>query len=128
MIKKLNVGLLGGSKVSPYNYGEIWYFFEKQLKYPLIQIPENKFSEALNSLNTLILPSGSHKLFKSKEKTKLLIEWIRSGGKLIAIGSSLDLFIENKIFGLQKKSNESKKYHLMSYSKSMRNKISIKIS
>ena len=128
MIKKLNVGLLGGSKVSPYNYGEIWYFFEKQLKYPLIQIPENKFSEALNSLNTLILPNGSHKLFKSKEKTKLLIEWIRSGGKLIAIGSSLDLFIENKIFGLQKKSNESKKDPLMSYSKSLRNKISNNIT
>ena len=31
MIKKLNVGILGGSEVSPYNYGEIWYFFEKQV-------------------------------------------------------------------------------------------------
>ena len=68
MIKNLNVGILGGSGISPYNYGEIWYFFEKQLKYPVTQIPEDKLSEALNSINTLILPSGSYSLFKSKEK------------------------------------------------------------
>ena len=128
MIKKLNVGILGGSKVSPYNYGEIWYFFEKQLKYPLIQIPENKLSEALKSLSTLIIPSGSHKLFKSKEKTKLLTEWIKSGGKIIVIGRSLDVLIENKIFEIQKKSNEFKKEPLISYSKSQRNRISNKIT
>ena len=124
MIKKLNVGILGGSEVSPYNYGEIWYFFEKQLKYPLIQIPENKLSESLKSLNTLILPSGSHKLFKSKENTKILTEWIKSGGKIIVIGRSLDMLIENKIFEIQKKSNEFKTEPLISYSKSQKNRIS----
>ncbi len=128
MIKKLNVGILGGSEVSPYNYGEIWYFFEKQLKYPLTQIPENKLSEALKSLNTLILPSGSHKLFKSKEKTKLLTEWIKSGGKIIMIGRSLDMLTENKIFEIQKKSNEFKKEPLISYSKSRRNRVSNNIT
>jgi len=128
MIKKLNVGILGGSKVSPYNYGEIWYFFEKQLKYPLIQIPENKLSEALKSLSTLIIPSGSHKLFKYKEKTNLLTEWIKSGGKVIFIGRSLDMLTKNKIFKIEKKSNDLKKDPLISFNKNQRNNISNSIT
>ncbi len=128
MIKNPNVGVLSGSKVSPYNYGEIWYFFEKQLKYPLIQIPENNILKALKSINTLILPSGSHKLFKSEEKTKSLIDWIKSGGKLIAIGNSLDNFLLNKVFEIKKKSDESKKDPLISYKENKRNKISSSVT
>ena len=128
MIKNLNVGILRGSGVSPYNYGEIWYFFEKQLKYPVTQIPENKLSEALKSINTLILPSGSYTLFKSKEKIKLLIEWIKSGGKIISIGKSIDMLTKNKIFIITKKSNDLKNDPLISYNKSQRNNISNNIT
>ena len=128
MIKKLNVGIIAGSEVSPYNYGEIWYFFEKQLKYPVTQIPEDKLSEALKSINALILPSGSYSLFKSKEKIKLLIEWIKSGGKIISIGRSIDMLTKNKIFTINKKSNDLKKDPLISYNKSQRNNISNNIT
>mgnify|MGYP001479295350 CR=1 FL=1 len=40
-------------------------------------------------------------LIRSFERFATLIDWIKSGGKLIAIGNSLDNFLLNKVFEIK---------------------------
>ena len=53
------VATLAGDGISSLNYGAIWHFFEKQLKYPLTHLNYDTFNQVdLSSIDVLILASG----------------------------------------------------------------------
>nr|WP_026915541.1 M14 family metallopeptidase [Christiangramia portivictoriae] len=108
IINKQKIGLLRGEQVSSLNFGEIWYFFEQDLKYPVIPVEATSLSASvLDNLNVLVMPSGYYSSYLDERRLKMLENWIRGGGKLIAIGDAISAFKGKDNFGI--KAKESKK-------------------
>lgn len=108
IINKQKIGLLRGKQVSSLNFGEIWYFFEQDLKYPVIPLETGNLSAGvLDELNVLIMPSGNYSSFLDEDTLKMLENWVRGGGKLIAIGDAVSAFTDKESFGI--KAKDSKK-------------------
>jgi len=95
-IKKINsqrIAVLRGDEVSSLSYGSIWHFFEQELNYPIISIDAQDLNKIdLKDYDILILPSGSYSKIFNKKKLSSLSDWIKNGGKLIAMSSALSTF------------------------------------
>ena len=105
MINPPKIALLKGDGVSSLSYGAAWHFFEKQLQYPVTHIDTQSMSfSRLARYNVLVLPEGRYSKLLGEDQIKELKKWIRSGGKVIAIGSATRSFLDKKGFDL--KNNE----------------------
>lgn len=81
------VALLGGEGVNPNSFGQVWYFFEQDLNYPVhIHDATNMGRFDLDEYQVLIMTEGRYRFSDSQHK--LLEDWINKGGKLITIGSA----------------------------------------
>lgn len=100
------IAILGGERVNPNQFGQVWYYFEQDLGYPVsIFYPDNISSVARGDYDILILPDGRYNLSGSE---KTLAEWVRSGGKLIAIGNANGSLSRLESFSLANKKTEKK--------------------
>lgn len=97
LIKPVRIGMLSGDKTSSLSTGEIWYFMEKELKYPICQI-EYVNSSALENIDVLVVPSGYY-----GDLGQELSSWISKGGKVIAIGDALAAFNEENGYSIKAK-------------------------
>ena len=105
-LKNQKIAVLSGEKTSSLSYGEIQYFFEQDIKYPFTAIHTDNFSVGmLDNYHTLVIPNGYYGGLFSKIDLDKLSAWIRSGGKVIAIGNANSIFAGKKGFGLQTKSS-----------------------
>jgi len=102
-ISKKSIGVLTGEKTSSLSSGELWYFFEQELKYPVHMILLEDLESALPSLSTLIVPEGAYEFSDNKS----LKQWIENGGNLIVMGSTAESFAGNEVFGLKVKDKDS---------------------
>ncbi|HTL07384.1 MAG TPA: M14 family metallopeptidase [Chitinophagaceae bacterium] len=85
-ITKPKIALLSGKEVSYSGMGELWHFFDQQLNYPVTLINTEDLSAMQpGDFNVLIIPDGYYSLFTQKEKNEQLKEWVRKGGKIIAL-------------------------------------------
>ncbi|MEK7200210.1 MAG: zinc carboxypeptidase, partial [Bacteroidota bacterium] len=86
----LNVAMITGEQTSSGGAGEVWHFFEKQLDYPVTLINAADIGRvSLKNYQVLILPDGNYKTLGDKATTEKLKEFVRSGGKLIAIDNAV---------------------------------------
>ena len=105
LIKKPKVVVIGGEATSSLAFGEIWHFFEQQINYPVSIVRSQDLNRIdWSEINVLILPSGNYADL-SNEK---LIQWVRGGGKLIAMGNAVSQLAEVKGFDIKVK-EEAKK-------------------
>ncbi len=88
-VKVLNaprIALLGGEQTSSLGFGEIWHFFDQQLKYPVNVVNVEDLNAAvLQRLDVVIMPDGYYRSLNDKNFTEALKNWVNAGGKLIAI-------------------------------------------
>ncbi len=107
IIEPPKVALLAGEDTSPYGVGEIWYYFERQLEYPLTIINvEDTGRIDLNEYNTLILADGRYpQVLKNLE----LDSWVRRGGKVIALQGALSYFEKSDTYALTTYTKEQQK-------------------
>ena len=105
---KQRIALLKGNEVSSLSYGSLWHFFETQLKYPVTSIHVNDFSHSvLESFDVLILPETYYWRELNEDGIQVLKNWIKKGGKIIAIGESVGLFDDKKEFGISQNEMET---------------------
>lgn len=91
------VALIGGEGTSQ-AFGEIWFFMERELEYPVTVIDGNRLKNTdLSDYDLLVLPGGNLK--DSKEK---IMAFITGGGRVIAMDSAIALFREEKTTELGK--------------------------
>jgi len=91
------VALIGGESTSQ-AFGEIWFFMERELEYPVTVIDGNRLKHAdLSDYDLLVLPGGNLK--ESKEK---IMAFVTGGGRVIAMDSAIALFREEKTTELAK--------------------------
>ena len=89
-IRAPKVAMLAGKEVSSNGMGEIWHFFDQQLNYPVTLInTEDLGRMEPGDFNVLIIPDGYYTLFSQKEKNDQLKEWVRRGGKIIALENAV---------------------------------------
>lgn len=89
-VKNPRVALLTGDGVSSTGAGEVWHFFEQELnkKITLVNASEFDYTDFQN-FNTIILPDGNYKFLNNKDAAARLRQWIRDGGRLIALENSV---------------------------------------
>jgi hypothetical protein len=98
LMKKKTVALLCGEGTSSGAIGEIWYFFEKELNYPLSLINiTNQEKIDLKDYEVLILAPGSYSKLKDT-----IIDYVKRGGRVIALENAISVFAGEKTTSLAK--------------------------
>jgi hypothetical protein len=92
-----SIALVGGQGTSQ-AFGEIWFFMERELEYPVTVIDGSTLKNAvLTDYDVIILPGGT--LTESKDK---IMAFISGGGRVIAIENAIELFKSEKTTALAK--------------------------
>lgn len=106
-IKPAKIAILSGEPTSTLRFGEIWHFMEQQLKYPITVLDESYFDRVdLNKYDILILPDGyGYGRFLNGNRRTALANWVRQGGKLIAMGQALGSLQGDTGFSIERKAN-----------------------
>jgi hypothetical protein len=108
-IKSPNVALVGGSGTSSLSFGEIWHFFEKELNYPLVTLDAGTMGGYdLSKYDVLIIPSTFGSALNANSQQKIT-DWVKAGGKLIALDAALNLFANKEGFALKTYDSEEEK-------------------
>ncbi|MCG7752336.1 M14 metallopeptidase family protein [Flavihumibacter cheonanensis] len=109
IINAPKVALLAGENISSLGFGELWHFFDTQLKYPVTVMSANDFiREGMNTYDVLILADGSYDFFNKKELNDDLKAWVRRGGKIIALENAVAQMARAD-WGIKMKDGEDKK-------------------
>ncbi len=107
-LKAPKVALLTGEGISAYSFGEVWHYFEQQIGYPVTVLGANYFNSVpMQNFDVLILPTGSYaRILDDKTMTKLK-DWVRAGGKLIAMEAAVTFLADKPDFAVKKKTSDS---------------------
>ncbi len=104
-IKKPRVVVVGGESVSSLSLGEIWHFFEQEIGYPVTVVrPQDLNMINWNEFDVLIYPDGNY----SEMGNEKMLQWIRGGGKLIAMKNAVSELAGKKGFYLKNKEDAKK--------------------
>jgi hypothetical protein len=101
---------VAGDGVSPPAFGAIWHYFEQQIKYPVTIVNATKLGNLpWNEIDVLILPDGRYGDIITEKHLESIQNWVRNGGKLIAMEHATDAFVNKPGFSLTKKFSDKKK-------------------
>jgi hypothetical protein len=93
LINKPKVALLRGEKTSSLSYGAAWYFFEQDLKFPVTSLDTGDLGSAdLSQFNVLVMPDGYYNSLLDSKMIKKVKDFVRDGGKVIAISGAAAAF------------------------------------
>jgi len=121
LVNPPRIALLKGDGTSSLSYGATWYFFEQTLGYPATSIEaENIGRTNLDQFDVIIMPSGFYGRVLGGDKLNKVKDFVRSGGKVIALSNALSAFAGKDGFSLKRNSNngdteENKKENLTPY-------------
>ncbi|GGG53674.1 M14 family metallopeptidase [Bizionia arctica] len=124
LIRPPKIAMLSGNSTYSLSYGELWYFFEQELQYPVTSINTNSFDGVnLNKYTILILANGNYKDLFDEANIEKLQDWVRKGGKVIAIDGALKSFADKDGFSLKMNTfpKDSTKTNIIPYAERERN-------
>ncbi len=102
------VAMLTGEDVSSTAAGEVWHLFDQELDYPIHLVNANTLAnESLKEIDVIIMPDGYYKILAEKESN--LKNWVKDGGKLIAIENAVTQMASGEWGIKSKKENEESK-------------------
>ena len=89
-MKAPKVAMLTGESVNSNAAGEVWSFFDNELKYKITLINAADVSR-INwaDIDVLILPDGRYKFLTDKKSASQFQQWIENGGRVIALESAV---------------------------------------
>jgi len=114
-IKPPRVAIPFGSPIGSYGVGEVWHMFDNVFEYPVTRFSADNFSSLdLEDYDVIVLPSTSYSKSGVRQQMSWLNEqqlgrltsWIRSGGKLIAMGGVSSWFSGKSGFSISDKEAE----------------------
>lgn len=104
-IGKPTVAVLAGDDVSATGFGEVWHFFEQQIGYPITVIKTDDINRVKwSDIDVLIAPNGYYRDLANEK----IMDWIKAGGKLIAIEGAVKKLADQKGFALKSKEEDKK--------------------
>ena len=82
------VAILMGDGISQGSAGELWYFFERELEYPVTVISSSDAARVdLTAYDVLLLPSGSYSGLKDT-----IVDFAKRGGRVVAFENAISIF------------------------------------
>jgi hypothetical protein len=108
-LKPPKVAVVFGESTSSLSAGEVWYFFEQQLRYPITTLGDTYLKYVdISQFDVLILPEGRYRMVDEKFQDKIAA-WVSGGGRLIILGNGLNAFADSKNFALKAYANDAEK-------------------
>ena len=109
LLKAPKIVLFSGRGVSSTDFGAVWFYLDQVVGYPVSIVETLNFNKLnLADFNTLILADGSYDF--TKDQQKQIEDWIKNGGKVIAMNNALSLFTDKEGYALSLfESDEDKK-------------------
>ncbi len=102
LIHAPRVALLKGDRTSSLSYGATWYFFEQSLDYPVTSIDTDYFKNVnLDQFDVLVMPSGYYGTLLDEPGLGKVKEFIKAGGKVIALDNAVGSFANKDGFSLK---------------------------
>lgn len=102
LIKTPQIAVVYGDEVEENAFGQSWFFFEQELKYPISEIALARLSRInLFRYNVLIFPHGNYHL--EEKQLEILKEWVQKGGRLIGFDGGAKAFADAEGFDLKTK-------------------------
>ncbi len=107
-IEKPKIAIIGGEGTYSSSFGQVWYYFEQDLQYPISVIPADNLSRFnMNDFNVIVLSEGRYTL--NETTLDKLNTWINAGGRLITIGDALRSLEDKRGFNLTKYTQDEDK-------------------
>jgi hypothetical protein len=83
--------------------------FDQQLDYPITLINgEDLPNTSLKNIDVLIIPGGRHRFLSDKDAGEALKDWVKQGGKIVAIDNTVAIMAGNDWGIKMKKPDEEK--------------------
>ena len=106
-VQQPKAALVYGDDVDDNSFGHTWFFFERELAYPVTALPVDRLHRVkLSDYNTLIFPNGSYSL--TDRQMTLLKDWVQAGGRIIAFDGGVKAFAGKDGFALTLKEENKK--------------------
>lgn len=106
-IKSRKIALLTGEGVSPGVAGEIWFYFDHIINYPVTLINASGASGInWNDYDVVIMPDGYYRFLNEKNAAEQFRNWINNGGHVIAMGGAVAQFSKQD-WGLKMKNEDT---------------------
>lgn len=103
------VALMTGEDVSSLNAGEVWHLFEQEIGYPVTLInAESAARVAWKNFDVVILPNGNYQGLTEKNVADPLRNWVREGGRLIAMQNAVSQLAKME-WGIRAKGEDADK-------------------
>ena len=100
--------LLSGEWTFANSFGQMWHYFESEIKYPIHVLDANNLGRAdIDGFNLIIMPDGRYRF--SQNDLDKLSQWINQGGRVIASGIANQVFQNKPGFALKTISEEESK-------------------
>lgn len=116
VLKAPKIAVLTGQEVSSLNAGEVWHFIDQGLEYPVSLINSNDIGRLnLNQYDVLVLPSGNYRVFNDKNGNERLKEYVRNGGRIVAMGNAV-FQMANNDWGLKAREDKAEEKDKNEYS------------
>lgn len=110
VIKRAKVAMLTGEGVRSNAAGEVWDYFDNQIGYPVTLINAEDFIRIkLDDFDVLILPAGRYEFLNNKSSAAEFENWIRNGGKVIALENAVSQLAKQKWSTVKMKSDSAEK-------------------
>jgi hypothetical protein len=107
LINPPRIALLKGDSTSSLSYGATWYFFEQTLQYPVTSIDAGRLGRvSLDQFDIIVMPSGWYGGLLGEGSVDKIKDFVRSGGKIIALGNAVGSFAGKDGFSLKRNKNE----------------------
>ena len=91
LMKAPRVYMLTGEGVSSYATGQVWHFFEQDLHYPISLVNASEATRIdWSAVDVLILAPGNYGFLNDKAQAENFRQWIRKGGRVIALQQAVD--------------------------------------
>ncbi len=103
VITQPKIMLAAGEEVSASSLGEVWFYFEKELHYPVTLINAKDLNRVKwTDYDVAIFPNGNYADFPADD----LQSWVNKGGKLILMENAITKVAGRKSFGLKLKEDK----------------------
>ncbi len=101
-VKRPEVAMFYGEDVDENAFGHIWFFFERELGYPISAIQAERLERMnLDAYTTLIVANGTYNF--TEKQTEIIKAWVQRGGRLILLENALNAFADKAGFEIKAK-------------------------
>ena len=100
--------VLADAPVSSTALGEVWHTFEQTWQYPVSLVRADDLGgDALADADVLVMPAGSYGDWLNEARSNALLDWVRAGGRLVAMESAVATLARTDAFGLKRRASST---------------------